>query len=132
MVLEFEGADAAEPPLLGLLAGQPGVLVVELVAQPIEGRVDAVVDQAALTEGKGWGIEQGVAQVGGQGLELGPGPGQGLQGGAAGFGELGGQLGQALETIGQGHQIPGRGAAGAGAAGQAFQVAHRAQQPAQG
>ena len=73
-----------------------------------------------------------MAQVGGDGVEFGPGAGQGLQGGAAGLGELGGQLGQALETIGQGHQVPGRGAAGTGPAGQALQVAHRAQQSPQG
>ena len=73
-----------------------------------------------------------MAQLAGQAFKFGPGAGQGLQRGAGGVGELGGQLGQAFETIGQCHQIPGRGAAGAGAAGQAFQVAHWAQQPAQG
>jgi hypothetical protein len=50
VVLEFEGADAAEAALLSLLLGQPGVLVVELVAQLVEAGVDAVVDQAALCE----------------------------------------------------------------------------------
>ena len=50
MVLEFEAGEAAEPALLRFLLGQPGVLVVELVAQLIEGRINAVVEQAALGE----------------------------------------------------------------------------------
>ena len=57
VVLEFEAGEAAEPALLGFLLGQPGVLVVELVAQLIEGRINAVVEQAALGEGEGWGVE---------------------------------------------------------------------------
>ena len=130
VVLEFESGNAAGAALGGLLLGQPGVLVVELVAQVVQQRIHAVVDQAAFGEAQRRGVEQGVAQLGGQGLKLRPGAGQGLQRGAAGLGELGRQQGQALEAIGQGHQVAGRGAAGTGAAGQAFQVAHRPQQPA--
>ena len=50
MVLEFEAGEAAEPALLRFLEGQPGVLVVELVAQVVEAWIDAVVDQAAIGE----------------------------------------------------------------------------------
>ena len=47
VVLQAQGGDAAGPALAGLLLGQPGVLVIELVAQAIEAAVDAIVDQAA-------------------------------------------------------------------------------------
>ena len=44
VVLQFQGADATELALLLLLVTEPGVLIVELVAQPIQQWVDAVVD----------------------------------------------------------------------------------------
>ena len=70
-----------------------------------------------------------------QGRQLGqlrPGPGQGRQGWAAGLGQQGGQLGQPFEPIGQGHQVPGGGAACPCPTCKPFQVAHGPQQPAQG
>ena len=107
VVLEFEGGDATGLALERLLAPQPSVLVVELVAQAIELGIDTVVDQAPFTDGERGCVEQVVAQQGRDRFQLGPGLGQGLKGLAGAFGEQGGQLGQALEAIGQGHQIPG-------------------------
>ena len=78
VILELEGADAAGAALGGLQVGQPGVLVVELVAQIVQKWIHGVVDQAALGEGEGRGVEQGVAQLGGQLGQLWPGAGQGL------------------------------------------------------
>ena len=69
--------------------------------------IDTVVDQAPFTDGEGGCVEQVVAQQGGDRFQLGPGLGQRLQGLAGALGEQGGQLGQALEAISQGHQIPG-------------------------
>ena len=50
MVLQAQVVVAAALTLQTLLLGQPGVLIVELVAQAIEQGVDAVVDQAAFAE----------------------------------------------------------------------------------
>ena len=132
VVLQFQGADAAGTALGGFLLGQPAVLVVELVAQPIEQGVDAVMNQAALGQGQRWGVEQHVAQLGRQGFQRRPGPGQGLQRIAAALLQQARQLGQPLQAIGQGHQVPGRGGAGATAPRQPLQIAHGPQQPANG
>lgn len=43
--LQPQGGDAAEAALLLFLGGQPLILVVEPVAQPIEAVVDSIVDQ---------------------------------------------------------------------------------------
>ena len=48
VVLQFQGADAAALALLLLLVAEPGVLIVQLVAQPIQQRVDAVMDQVTI------------------------------------------------------------------------------------
>ena len=77
MVLEFEGADAAGAALGGLLLGEPGFLVVELVAQAIELGIDAVVNQAPFREAQRRGVEQLVAQFSGEGIQFGPGTRQG-------------------------------------------------------
>ena len=50
VVLQFQGADATALALLLLLMAEPGVLVIQLVAQSIQQRVDAVVDQIAFGE----------------------------------------------------------------------------------
>ena len=52
VVLQLQGADANALALLLLLMAEPGVLIVQLVAQPIQQRVDAVMDQIALGEGE--------------------------------------------------------------------------------
>ncbi len=132
MVLEPQVGVAASAALARLLLGQPGVLVVELVAQAIEEGVHTVVDQASFAEGHGRGVEQVVAQFGRQGGQLGPGLAQGLQGRADALLEQPRQPRQPLQAIGQGHQVAGGGAAGAGAARQALQIPHRPQQPPQG
>ena len=132
VVLQAQGGDAAGPAFAGLLLGQPGVLVIELVAQAIEAAVDAIVDQAPFGEGQGRRVHQAVAHQGRQLGQVGPGPGQGHQGWTAGLGQQGGQLGEPFEPIGQGHQVPGGGAASACPAGKPLQVAHGPQQPAQG
>ena len=54
---------------------------------------------------------------------------QGLQRFALGLAHQGGQPRQPLQTIGQGDQIAGGGAAGSGSAGQPLEIAHRPQQP---
>ena len=51
VVLELEVVVAAEAAFLLLLLRQPGVLVVELIAQAIQQWVDPVVDQASIVEG---------------------------------------------------------------------------------
>ena len=107
MVLQFQRVDAAGPPLGLLLLGQPGVLIVEPVAQGIELGIDAVVDQAALREAEGWGVEQLVAQLRSQGRQFRPGSAQGCQRwtGGAGTVHQGRQLGQPLQAVGQGYEI---------------------------
>ena len=62
-VLELEGRAAAGVPFGGLLLGQPGVLVVELVAQAIELRVHAVLDQAPFAPARGCGVQQHLPQL---------------------------------------------------------------------
>ena len=66
VVLQLQGADATALALLLLLVAEPGVLIVQLVAQPIQQRVDAVMDQVALGEGERWGLHQLVANRLGQ------------------------------------------------------------------
>jgi len=79
------------------------------------------MEQAPLAEGEGRCLHQVVAHPFGQGGQVGPGTLQGRQGAAAALGHQGRQAGQALEAIGEGHQVAGGGAAGAGAAGGARQ-----------
>ena len=131
MVLQLQGADATALALLHLLVAEPGVLIVQLVAQPIQQRVDAVMDQVALGEGERWGLHQLVANR----------PGQ-LRQGWIGTEQLlqplrpctdrrvqpSGELGQPFQAIGDGHQIAGTGMARSCPASESLQVAHRPQQ----
>ena len=48
VMLQLQGADATELTLLLLLIAEPGVLIVQLVAQPIKQWVDAVMEQISL------------------------------------------------------------------------------------
>ena len=66
VVLQAQVAVAAALPFQALLLGQPGVLIIELVAQAIQQRVHPVVDQAAFTEGERRGVHQGMADLAGQ------------------------------------------------------------------
>ena len=130
VVLEFEGGDAAGAALRQLLLRQPGVLIVELVAQAIELRVHPVVDQAPLAQAQGRRVHQHVAQLRRQLLQLRPRLAQGQQGRAAHprLAHQRRQLREALQPIGEGHQIPGGGGAGAGPARQPLQIPHGPQQ----
>ena len=65
VVLQPQVAVAAQPALLLLLLAQPGVLIIQLIAQAIEQGVDAVLDQAAFGERERWRIHQGVADAAG-------------------------------------------------------------------
>ena len=120
VVLEPQVGVAAGAALARLLLGQPGVLVVELVAQAIEEGVHTVVDQASFAEAQGRGVEQVVAQFGRQGGQFRPGLAQGLQWRADALLEQPRQPRQPLQAIGQGHQVAGGGAAGSGPARQAL------------
>ena len=84
VILQAQVGVAAGPPLLGLLLGQPLVLVVQLVAQAIQHRIESIVDQAPFAEAQGRLLHQALAQLQRQRLQLGPGTGQGCQRTAAG------------------------------------------------
>ena len=132
VVLETQVGVAAGLAFQGFLFGQPPILVVELIAQAIQHRIDAVVDQAAFAEAQRRRRHQLMTQFRSQVGQLRPGLSQGLQRLALGIAQQGGQPRQPFEAVGEGHQIAGGGAAGAGSAGQSLQIAHRPQQPAQG
>ena len=132
VVLEPQVGVAAGLAFEGLLFGQPVVLVIELIAQAIQHRIHPVMDQAALTETQRRRLQQLLAQLRGHGGQFRPGLPQGLQRFALGVAHQGGQPRQPLQTIGQGDQIAGGGAAGSGSAGQPLEIAHRPQQPPQG
>ena len=63
VVLQTQVVVAAAFALQPFLFSQPGVLIVQLVAQAIEQRVHPVVDEAAFTEGERRGVHQGMADL---------------------------------------------------------------------
>ena len=134
MVLQTQVADAAELFLQTLLLGQPGVLVIELIAQAIQQRIHSVVDEPAFAEGERRSIHQGMANGGCQFSERRVGWQQRLQNlwpSVQRSLQATGQSGQAFQPIGDGHQVAGAGMTGAGSTRQPFQISHGPEQPTQ-
>ena len=131
VVLQLQGGDTAALALLLLLIGKPGVLIIQLVAQPIKERVNPVVDQSAFTEAQRWGLQQLVADNGRQFRQGRLRLGEWLQ--PVGFlcdltVQLGCQLWQPFESIRNGDDIAGPGMASSGTTGQPLEITHRPQQ----
>ena len=127
VVLEFQGADPAVPPFRLLLLSQPGVLVIQLVAQTIELWVHAVVDQSSLRQGQRWGLQQLVPQFSGEGIEFVPRSRQGQERCTGDLAQQASQGRKSLQTIGQGYEIPCGCGACAGPSGEPLQIPHGSQ-----
>ena len=127
VVLEFQGADPAVPPFRLLLLSQPGVLVIQLVAQTIELGVHAVVDQSSLRQGQRWGLQQLVPQFSGEGIEFVPRSRQGQERCTGDLAQQASQGRKSLQTIGQGYEIPCGCGACAGPSGEPLQIPHGSQ-----
>ena len=63
MVLQAQIRVATEFAFLDFLACKPGVLVIQLIAQAIQQRIDVVVHEASLAEAERWVIDQLLADT---------------------------------------------------------------------
>ena len=134
VILQPQIAVAAEAAFLLFLMVQPGVLVIELISQPIEQWIDAIVHQPPLTQAERRCVDQlvahGIRQVRQLGLRLQEliQPCWPLLHPAL---ELGRQLWQSLQAVGDRHQIASTGVAGSGPARKPLEIPHRSKQPTQ-
>ena len=133
-MLQPQGADPAQLSLLMFLLREPGILVIELVAEAVEQGVDAVVNQTPFTKGERRRFQQGVTHGCGEVLQLWFRIKQCLEP-CRSICELAFQLSCKLrnpsQSVGDSDQIAGAGMASSCTARQPFEIPHGAQQSAQ-
>ena len=129
---DLERLDAGALLLLGLEAGEPGVAVAGKLAEFVEFGAVAVADDAALADGDGRGVGEGVEQEAGE-------VGEGIEAGGLvadklriGGGEGARDIGDGLERGGEGAEVAPVALAGANARDEAFEVADGAERFAEG